>query len=134
MSSNSNLSNGVDTLQLDLQHSELDRFAKVANTVADAAGEVIHKHFRKKFGILDKEDLNKLLKLKFLLGFVWIFVLLCLVDEKFEENEKNGWVLGCFLRSKNSLDNNCGKKLTILGYWESNGDCIFFVLLAVLHS
>ena len=96
MSSNSNLSNGVDTLQPDLQHSELDRFAEVANTVADAAGEVIRKYFRKKFEILNKEDLNKLLKLKFLLGFVWIFVLLCLVDEKFEENEKNGWVLGCF--------------------------------------
>uniref|UniRef100_A0A2N9G5H4 Uncharacterized protein n=1 Tax=Fagus sylvatica TaxID=28930 RepID=A0A2N9G5H4_FAGSY len=49
MSSNSNLSNGVDTLQPDLQHSELDRFAEVANTVADAAREVIRKYFRKKF-------------------------------------------------------------------------------------
>ncbi|GMY05734.1 bifunctional phosphatase IMPL2, chloroplastic [Fagus crenata] len=58
MSSNSNLSNGVDTLQPDLQHSELDRFAEVANTVADAAGEVIRKYFRKKFEILDKEDLS----------------------------------------------------------------------------
>ena len=96
MSSNSNLSNGVDTLQPDLQRSELNRFAEVANIVADAAGEVIRKYFKKKFEILDKEDLSKLLKLKFLLGFVWIFVLLCLVDEKFEENEKNGWVLGCF--------------------------------------
>uniref|UniRef100_A0A2N9J081 Histidinol-phosphatase n=1 Tax=Fagus sylvatica TaxID=28930 RepID=A0A2N9J081_FAGSY len=58
MSSNPNLSNGVDTLQPDLQHSELDRFAEVANTVADAAGEVIRKYFRKKFEILDKEDLS----------------------------------------------------------------------------
>ncbi|GMY05736.1 bifunctional phosphatase impl2, chloroplastic [Fagus crenata] len=58
MSSNSNLSNGVDTLQPDLQHSELDRFAEVANTVADAAGEVIRKYFRKKFEILDKENLS----------------------------------------------------------------------------
>ncbi|GMY27552.1 wee1-like protein kinase isoform X2, partial [Fagus crenata] len=43
MSSNSNLSNGIDTLQPDLQHSKLDRFAEVANTVADATGEVIRK-------------------------------------------------------------------------------------------
>jgi hypothetical protein len=100
MSSNSNLSNGVDTLQPDLQHSELDRFAEVANTVADAAGEVIRKYFRKKFEILDKEDLSKLLNLKFLLAFVWIFVLLCLVDEKFEENEKNGFLFWVVFRGQ----------------------------------
>nr|XP_023909083.1 bifunctional phosphatase IMPL2, chloroplastic [Quercus suber] len=57
MSINSKLSNGIDTLQLDLpQQSELDRIAQVANTVADAAGEVIRKYFRNKFEILDKED------------------------------------------------------------------------------
>ncbi|XP_030945157.1 bifunctional phosphatase IMPL2, chloroplastic [Quercus lobata] len=57
MSTNSKLSNGIDTLQLDLpQQSELDRIAQVANTVADAAGEVIRKYFRNKFEILDKED------------------------------------------------------------------------------
>ena len=61
MSSNSNLSKGIDTLQPDLQHSKLDRFAEVTNTVADAAGGVIRKYFRKKFEILDKEDLIKLL-------------------------------------------------------------------------
>ncbi|KAE8008552.1 hypothetical protein FH972_005052 [Carpinus fangiana] len=31
---------------------------QVANTVADAAGEVIRKYFRKKFDIVDKEDLS----------------------------------------------------------------------------
>ncbi|KAB2603177.1 bifunctional phosphatase IMPL2 [Pyrus ussuriensis x Pyrus communis] len=35
---------------------ELDRFAEVASKVADASGEVIRKHFRHKFDILDKED------------------------------------------------------------------------------
>lgn len=62
MASKSNLSNDVpDGLQqLDFLDSELDRFAEVANKVADAAGEVIRKYFRNKFEILDKEDLSKL--------------------------------------------------------------------------
>lgn len=38
--------------------SELDRFADVGNKLADAAGEVIRKYFRKSFDILDKEDLS----------------------------------------------------------------------------
>ncbi|KAG6709460.1 hypothetical protein I3842_06G133200 [Carya illinoinensis] len=60
MASKSNLSNDVpDGLQqLDFLDSELDRFAEVANKVADAAGEVIRKYFRNKFEILDKEDLS----------------------------------------------------------------------------
>jgi inositol-phosphate phosphatase/L-galactose 1-phosphate phosphatase/histidinol-phosphatase len=42
-----------------VQDSELDYFAQVANTVADAGGEVIRKYFRKKFDIVEKEDLSK---------------------------------------------------------------------------
>lgn len=38
---------------------ELDRFAVVANKVADASGEVIRKYFRQKFDILDKADSSK---------------------------------------------------------------------------
>jgi hypothetical protein len=57
MASNSELSNGV--IADAVQDSELDHFAQVANTVADAAGEVIRKYFRKKFDIVDKEDLSK---------------------------------------------------------------------------
>lgn len=38
---------------------ELDRFAEVANKVADASGEVIRKFFRQKFDILDKADSSK---------------------------------------------------------------------------
>ncbi|KAE8008549.1 hypothetical protein FH972_005049 [Carpinus fangiana] len=56
MASNSELSNGV--IVDAVQHSELDHFVQVANTVADAAGEVIRKYFRKKFDIVDKEDLS----------------------------------------------------------------------------
>lgn len=43
------------------KEEELDRFAEVANRVADAAGEVIRKYFRKKFEILDKADLSEFL-------------------------------------------------------------------------
>ncbi|KAM7479332.1 hypothetical protein LguiA_027545 [Lonicera macranthoides] len=38
------------------QDHDLNLFADVANKLADAAGEVIRKYFRKKFEILDKED------------------------------------------------------------------------------
>ncbi|KAI3702530.1 hypothetical protein L6452_28270 [Arctium lappa] len=38
--------------------SELDHFADIANKLADAAGDVIRKYFRKRFDILDKEDLS----------------------------------------------------------------------------
>ncbi|XP_015892322.2 bifunctional phosphatase IMPL2, chloroplastic [Ziziphus jujuba] len=55
MASSSHFSNGVEALPLD---SELDRFAQVANKVADASGQVIRKYFRNKFEILDKADLS----------------------------------------------------------------------------
>ncbi|XP_021286463.1 bifunctional phosphatase IMPL2, chloroplastic [Herrania umbratica] len=56
MISNSKLSNHTDSLSLN--DAQLDRFAEVGNKLADAAGEVIRKYFRKKFEILDKEDLS----------------------------------------------------------------------------
>ncbi|XVE49004.1 hypothetical protein DITRI_Ditri01bG0047000 [Diplodiscus trichospermus] len=55
MSSNSELHN--HTLS-SLNDTELDRFAEVGNRLADAAGEVIRKYFRKKFEIIDKDDLS----------------------------------------------------------------------------
>lgn len=58
MISNSNLSNQSETINSGIQHSELDRFAGVGNEIADAAGEVIRKYFRKSFDILDKEDFS----------------------------------------------------------------------------
>ncbi|EEF49454.1 bifunctional phosphatase IMPL2, chloroplastic [Ricinus communis] len=56
MTSNSKLSDHTDTLHSLVTDGELDRFADVANKVADASGEVIRTYFRKKFDILDKED------------------------------------------------------------------------------
>ncbi|OMO75605.1 Inositol monophosphatase, partial [Corchorus olitorius] len=56
MISNSILSNHTDSLSLN--DAELDRFAEVGNRLADAAGDVIRQYFRKKFDILDKEDLS----------------------------------------------------------------------------
>lgn len=64
MISTSALSNGVQTAKLGFGDTELDRFADVANKLADAAGEVIRKYFRKSFDILDKEDLSKFRGLK----------------------------------------------------------------------
>ncbi|GKV24156.1 hypothetical protein SLEP1_g33803 [Rubroshorea leprosula] len=58
MISNSMPSNHADSLQLALNDDQLDRFAEVGNKLADAAGEVIRKYFRKKVEILDKEDLS----------------------------------------------------------------------------
>ena len=45
---------------------ELDRFAEVANAVADASGVVLRDYFRSRFEILDKEDFSKFS------GFVWL--------------------------------------------------------------
>ncbi|KAG0459094.1 hypothetical protein HPP92_022222 [Vanilla planifolia] len=38
--------------------TEVDRFAAVANEMADAAGEVIRKYFRKRVKVHDKDDLS----------------------------------------------------------------------------
>ncbi|XP_065869442.1 bifunctional phosphatase IMPL2, chloroplastic [Euphorbia lathyris] len=58
MTSNSKLSDHSDTLQFELSDADLDGFVDVANKLADASGHVIRKYFRKKFEILDKEDLS----------------------------------------------------------------------------
>lgn len=59
MASNCALRNQVQIDDLGVDESELDEFATVSNKIADAAGEVIRKYFRKSFDILDKEDLSK---------------------------------------------------------------------------
>ncbi|CAM8987201.1 hypothetical protein QQ045_008304 [Rhodiola kirilowii] len=50
----SSVSNG----DLTLEFEEMDKFAQVANEVADAAGMVIRQYFRKNFDVRDKEDLS----------------------------------------------------------------------------
>ncbi|XP_058190718.1 bifunctional phosphatase IMPL2, chloroplastic [Rhododendron vialii] len=54
MISNSKLADHTEPIH----HFDLDRFAGVGNELADAAGEVIRKYFRKSFDILDKDDLS----------------------------------------------------------------------------
>lgn len=61
MGSNPRLSNGTQTSNLGIK-DEFDGFVEVGNKVADAAGEVIRKYFRKSFEIIDKEDLSKLIE------------------------------------------------------------------------
>lgn len=58
--SNSDLSNNqFDLLQQGFNNGDIERFADVANKLADASGEVIRSFFRKKFEILDKDDLSE---------------------------------------------------------------------------
>ncbi|KAL1554304.1 Bifunctional phosphatase IMPL2, chloroplastic [Salvia divinorum] len=45
-------------IALQFDDSDLDRFAHVGNQLADAAGAVIRRYFRKSFDILDKPDLS----------------------------------------------------------------------------
>lgn len=55
----STLSDGIGAVTgVEHSGSELDRFANIANKLADAAGDVIRKYFRKRFEIVDKEDLS----------------------------------------------------------------------------
>ncbi|KZV36878.1 hypothetical protein F511_18051 [Dorcoceras hygrometricum] len=51
-------SNDVQSSGVEFDTLDLDRFADVGNQLADAAGDVIRKYFRKSFDILDKEDLS----------------------------------------------------------------------------
>ena len=70
MACDSGLSNGVvEAFSLGIADSDLDRFAEVANAVADASGVVLREYFRSKFEILDKEDLSEFFVF---LCFVWL--------------------------------------------------------------
>ncbi|CAL9228600.1 unnamed protein product [Arabidopsis halleri] len=58
MASNSKRPNVSEESPSKLSDTELDRFAAVGNALADASGEVIRKYFRKKFDIVDKDDMS----------------------------------------------------------------------------
>ncbi|KAL9289640.1 Bifunctional phosphatase IMPL2 [Arabidopsis thaliana] len=58
MASNSKRPNISNESPSELSDTELDRFAAVGNALADASGEVIRKYFRKKFDIVDKDDMS----------------------------------------------------------------------------
>lgn len=52
-------SNGTGPVSgVKISDSELDEFAVIAYKLADAAGDVIRKYFRKRFDIVDKQDLS----------------------------------------------------------------------------
>lgn len=53
-----NSNHQTDDLPLGVDVGDIDRFSDVANKLADASGEVIRGFFRKKFEILDKDDLS----------------------------------------------------------------------------
>lgn len=59
MASNSKQPNLSEESPSEMSETELDRFAAVGNALADASGEVIRKYFRKKFDIVDKDDMSK---------------------------------------------------------------------------
>ncbi|KAL8264538.1 hypothetical protein R6Q59_022668 [Mikania micrantha] len=53
------VSNGFGAVSgVKLSDLEIDHFAIIADKLADAAGDVIRKYFRKRFDIVDKEDLS----------------------------------------------------------------------------
>ncbi|KAG9128824.1 hypothetical protein Leryth_009582 [Lithospermum erythrorhizon] len=48
----------IGAVDIGFDSSDLDRYADVGNKMADAAGQVIRKYFRKSFDILQKVDLS----------------------------------------------------------------------------
>ncbi|CAF2250126.1 unnamed protein product [Brassica napus] len=58
MASNSKQPDLSEDSSSELIATDLDRFAAVANELADASGEVIRKYFRKKFDIVEKDDMS----------------------------------------------------------------------------
>ncbi|KAG2319030.1 hypothetical protein Bca4012_054705 [Brassica carinata] len=58
MASNSKRTEVRKDSSSELSATDLDRFVDVANDLADASGEVIRKYFRKKFDIVDKDDMS----------------------------------------------------------------------------
>ncbi|KAJ4880081.1 myo-inositol monophosphatase like 2 [Raphanus sativus] len=58
MASNSKRTDARDDSSSEPIATDLDRFAAVANELADASGEVIRKYFRKKFDIVEKDDMS----------------------------------------------------------------------------
>ncbi|XP_010446440.2 PREDICTED: bifunctional phosphatase IMPL2, chloroplastic [Camelina sativa] len=58
MASNTKRPDLIENIPSELSEIELDRFAAVGNALADASGEVIRKYFRKKFDIVEKDDMS----------------------------------------------------------------------------
>ncbi|KAF3435743.1 hypothetical protein FNV43_RR22835 [Rhamnella rubrinervis] len=129
MGSASKLSNGVGALPLGIEDSELDRFAEVANKVADASGEVIRKYFRNKFEILDKEDLSPVTIADQTAEESMVSIILENLPSHAIYGEENGW--RCKEKSADYvwvLDPIDGTKSFI------TGKPVFGTLIALLHK
>lgn len=64
----------------EMEMEVMDRFVEVANRVADAAGEVPRKYFRRSFVIIDKEDLSMHLPLLCIFFFLDLYENFVLID------------------------------------------------------
>ncbi|CAI0377476.1 unnamed protein product [Linum tenue] len=74
-----------------LSSTELDGFADIAGKLADASGEVIRKYFRKKFEILDKDDLSPVTIADRAAEEAMISILLQHFPSHAIYGEENGW-------------------------------------------
>ncbi|RDX72035.1 Bifunctional phosphatase IMPL2, chloroplastic, partial [Mucuna pruriens] len=70
---------------------ELNRFAEVGNILADAAGEVIRKYFRKNFDILQKHDLSPVTIADQSAEQAMVSILLDTFPSHAIYGEENGW-------------------------------------------
>ncbi|CAH1444827.1 unnamed protein product [Lactuca virosa] len=125
----STLSDGVGAVT-SVEHigSELDRFANVANKLADAAGDVIRKYFRKKFDIVDKEDLSPVTIVDRAAEEAMISIIRESLPSHAIYGEENGWQ--CTEKSADYvwvLDPIDGTKSFI------TGKPLFGTLIALLH-
>ncbi|KAM7277088.1 hypothetical protein ACFE04_018954 [Oxalis oulophora] len=69
----------------------LNRFVEVGNQLADAAGEIINKYFRKKFEILDKDDLSPVTIADQLAEDAMVSLILQNFPDHAIFGEENGW-------------------------------------------
>lgn len=128
MGSNSILSNGSQTSNLGIK-DEFHGFVEVGNKIADAAGEVIRKYFRKSFEIIDKEDLSPVT----IADRTAEEAMVAIIQENFPSHaifgEENGW--NCKEKTADYvwvLDPIDGTKSFI------TGKPLFGTLVALLHK
>lgn len=129
MSSSVSLSDSGKAADSSLEDSDLNSFVHVANLLADAAGCVIRQYFRKRFDIVDKEDLSPVTIADKLAEEAMVTI----IQENFPSHgifgEENGW-----RADKNEadyvwvLDPIDGTKSFI------TGKPLFGTLIALLHK
>ncbi|KAL4581303.1 hypothetical protein LXL04_017514 [Taraxacum kok-saghyz] len=136
----STLSDGIGAVSgVEHSGSELDRFANVANKLADAAGDVIRQYFRKRFDIIDKEDLSPVTIADRAAEEAMISIIQESLPSHAIYGEENGWQ--CTEKSADYvwvLDPIDGTKSFITGRFRAStllysGKPVFGILIALLH-